>query len=575
MIEIEYGDIEIVDDTIQEEVDTAIEFENDLDIIQEMGLYEQYLKKHSYDPNTNTIVVNGKRVNAGSMDPKTIRRINAFLKDHRYNPNDETILTDYLDANGERKRIQFIMGHGTPGFQTNGRTSYKLANNIENYGGPQSIMLDRQYVGHKDRSVPEQVFGHEQGHNIIKTAASNKLKDANKIWLQMQKIKQQCLDFQNSVMRKINNDDKTEIMKVCLNEPQYKSLAKQYTKLCNKLHAILKSITGVDFNKDYLDEQQPITKDQIISTFPQIKEAQQIIQKYYDNINEHDRNPEEFMADIIGQELASKYTGKHDSSHVRQTIMDSRMKSARERRDRITPESVKQADVREKSVKLYNKKLKELGTQLVEEFIEYIKEHDIPVTATRSFIGFGWDDLDSEDDMTPFNFDSETRIDKYSTIVVYGKRKLSLADFVEEMFRSKLSVKLMQMNASKYRTTWLKGYDFKKSENDLQKFANDSNNKIYLPFLKVIDKYCIDYINYCKSVEVGADDTKNYVDEAAKKREERDERIRKNSEDMGRTLRSDFMKQQASRQQALERSSSTPATTPTTQDNTQNDTVTK
>ena len=35
MIEIEYGDIEIVDDTIQEEVDNVIEFENDLDIIQE------------------------------------------------------------------------------------------------------------------------------------------------------------------------------------------------------------------------------------------------------------------------------------------------------------------------------------------------------------------------------------------------------------------------------------------------------------------------------------------------------------------------------------------------------------
>lgn len=46
MIEIEYGDIEIIDDTIHEEVDTIIEFENDLELTQE-----------SYIPNSQSIVV--------------------------------------------------------------------------------------------------------------------------------------------------------------------------------------------------------------------------------------------------------------------------------------------------------------------------------------------------------------------------------------------------------------------------------------------------------------------------------------------------------------------------------------
>jgi hypothetical protein len=571
MIEIEYGDIEIVDDTIQEEVDTDIIIEFEDDIIQEMGLYEQYLKKHSYDPNTNTIIVNGKRVNAGSMDPKTIRRINAFLKDHKYNPNDETILTDYLDANGERKRTQFIIRHGTPGAHTNGTTGYNTANNIENYGGPHHITLDRQYIGHKDRAVPEQVFGHEQGHNIINTAASIRLKDANKIWNQMQKIKQQCIDFQESVMRKINNDDKTEIMKVCLNEPQYKSLAKQYTKLCNKLHAVLKSITGIDFNKNYLDEKNSSAVEKIISEFPQIKEAQQIIQKYYDNINEHDRNPEEFVADIIGQELASKYIGKHDTGHVRQTIFDSRMKAAHESRERITPESVKQSDVREKSVELYNKKLNEIEKQLIDELVKYIEENNVPVKATRSFIGFGWDDIDSEDSMDNLNnMKSIQKIDSYSTIVINGNNNCSVGSLVEFLFRNALSIKLMKMNAGKYRTKFLNGYDFRKAETKLRKFTTNPNNKIYLQFLKIVDKYCIDYINYCKSVEVDTNGT-DYSELARTKIGKIDEVINKKTKDMGSNLRSDFMKQQASRQQALERSSATPATP----DNTSNDTVTK
>ena len=42
MIEIEYGDIEIVDDTIQEEVDTVIEFEDDLELVQEALEYPPY-----------------------------------------------------------------------------------------------------------------------------------------------------------------------------------------------------------------------------------------------------------------------------------------------------------------------------------------------------------------------------------------------------------------------------------------------------------------------------------------------------------------------------------------------------
>lgn len=112
MIEIEYGDIEIVDDTIQEEVDNIIEFEDDLQFIEETYKpYDEFLKKYNYDPSSNTIVVNGRRANAGKIGSKKERnRINAFLRRHKFDPETGTIEIPTDDVHNPTTRVRLNPG---------------------------------------------------------------------------------------------------------------------------------------------------------------------------------------------------------------------------------------------------------------------------------------------------------------------------------------------------------------------------------------------------------------------------------------------------------------------------------
>ena len=69
--------------------------------------YDEYLKLHQYDPKTNTIVINGKRMNAGIMGSNKQRnRMNKFLRENNYNPKDGTIETS-IDENGTKRRVEF------------------------------------------------------------------------------------------------------------------------------------------------------------------------------------------------------------------------------------------------------------------------------------------------------------------------------------------------------------------------------------------------------------------------------------------------------------------------------------
>lgn len=72
--------------------------------------YDVYLKNNNYDPKTNTIEVDGKRMNAGAIGSKKERnRINRFLRENEYDPKTGTILTDIDDDNGKKKRIKFVI----------------------------------------------------------------------------------------------------------------------------------------------------------------------------------------------------------------------------------------------------------------------------------------------------------------------------------------------------------------------------------------------------------------------------------------------------------------------------------
>ena len=96
----------------------------DDEIVQEAayGPYDEYLKKHKYDPKTNTIEdpdepLLGRRVSAGRIGSNKERnRMNKFLRENGYDPKTETIQTDINDPKnkGSKKRIKFTMNPHQP-----------------------------------------------------------------------------------------------------------------------------------------------------------------------------------------------------------------------------------------------------------------------------------------------------------------------------------------------------------------------------------------------------------------------------------------------------------------------------
>lgn len=111
----------IGEDRLYDEEDFDAYFEGteydgeDHDIIIESDLftetahpYDDYLKRHQYDPKTNTVVVNGVRIDAGAKGSKKQRnRLNKLLRERGYDPETETILSDIPDGNGGFRRIPF------------------------------------------------------------------------------------------------------------------------------------------------------------------------------------------------------------------------------------------------------------------------------------------------------------------------------------------------------------------------------------------------------------------------------------------------------------------------------------
>ena len=98
----------------------TIESEYDYDVWMETYQpYDVWLKKHQYDPSNNTLIINGKRVDAGKVGSKKERhRLNKFLRENGFDPETETILSDIPDGKGGRKRIDFGVGFLHPNAQS-------------------------------------------------------------------------------------------------------------------------------------------------------------------------------------------------------------------------------------------------------------------------------------------------------------------------------------------------------------------------------------------------------------------------------------------------------------------------
>lgn len=155
------------------------------DIVQEIasyGPYDEYLKKHKYDPSTNTIEDPkrpDKRVSAGKIgSEKERRRMNRFLRENDYDPKTDTIQTDINDDKnpGVKRRIKFnISPHVNPAYVPVGDDNEYLP-------------MDDRYIQMSPKDImrkpsqSEGVLKHEEGHRAYDLGVGNKrhLSDAEK-----------------------------------------------------------------------------------------------------------------------------------------------------------------------------------------------------------------------------------------------------------------------------------------------------------------------------------------------------------------------------------------------------------
>jgi hypothetical protein len=137
--------------------------------------YDDYLRKHNYDPATNTIedpTKPGRRVNAGRIGSKKERnRMNKFLRENGYDPKTETILTDINDKNnpGQKKRVKFGINSaiGNPGAPMSIPLAY---GRVDNYMSPdddgdrdKGIAMSKKLMQQKPGSS-NYILKHEEGH---------------------------------------------------------------------------------------------------------------------------------------------------------------------------------------------------------------------------------------------------------------------------------------------------------------------------------------------------------------------------------------------------------------------------
>lgn len=113
--------------------------------------FDEYLKKHKYDPKTNTIEIDGKRESIQSnLSTKERNRINKYLRENDYDPKTETIATDSIDpTTNKKRRVKLDIKSNTRGigpYYNNGVIH-----------GPTSLLS-------KKPNVSNFVMKHEEGH---------------------------------------------------------------------------------------------------------------------------------------------------------------------------------------------------------------------------------------------------------------------------------------------------------------------------------------------------------------------------------------------------------------------------
>lgn len=374
------------------------------DIVQEaLGPYEEYLRRHNYDPKTNTLDDPrrpGKRMSAGKTSSKKARnRLNAFLKRHHYDPKTGTILTDITDGAGNRKRVPFEI------VQNPSSTSYvrhditqsdvrpvvpdsedKTGSTIVKRGG---IQMATKFAESKPKHS-EPVFAHESIHakeNLAKKDAVERStallgsrgkrhelrpaefdtgNDIGTVDLHGRVLDNYLFDIVG-VMKKYKPDDpdmaelyETESEDVVLDE--MRGIARKI---------MIGEISPEEWstNPNFLKEIQsalPASNKRLEKQFakarklqydpydwenpdPRYEAAEKLANKRKSRLNSHDSEEEEIIADDEGSELASRYTrgvntGPAAFRRVHDTVSDSDRSFRRLSKSLMDPEKRKKLE---------------------------------------------------------------------------------------------------------------------------------------------------------------------------------------------------------------------------------------
>lgn len=139
--------------------------------------FDEWLKKHNYDSSNNTIMINGKRHDAGKVPSKKERnRMNRFLRENNYDPETETYESDIVDKNGKPERIKLMIVPNTDDYQDLHGKVYRGGELTGEY-----INLTQNTI----RSKPNKsnwTLKHEEGHaNQLRGRDSGHIEDAEKM----------------------------------------------------------------------------------------------------------------------------------------------------------------------------------------------------------------------------------------------------------------------------------------------------------------------------------------------------------------------------------------------------------
>ena len=125
--------------------------------------YDKYLKLHNYDPKTNTIEIDGKRVNAGARGSNKERnRMNKILRENDYDPKTGTYKSDIKvknpeTGNMENKRIKM-------NFDTRKSTAATTTRTAD------GIKWDKSHINIEPKNLKKKpaeagsTLKHEEGH---------------------------------------------------------------------------------------------------------------------------------------------------------------------------------------------------------------------------------------------------------------------------------------------------------------------------------------------------------------------------------------------------------------------------